>query len=42
VWSEPERLFFVVEDETLADSITKLIDGDTAPTRAPKAKTPKP
>ena len=29
-------LFFVVEDKALFDGVTDLLDGDTAPTRAPK------
>lgn len=31
-------LFFVVDDQALSTSITALIDGDTAPTKAPTAQ----
>jgi hypothetical protein len=28
-------LFFVLDDKTLFDNVTKLLDGDTAPTKSP-------
>jgi len=28
-------LFFVLDDKTLFDNITKLLDGSTAPTKSP-------
>ena len=29
-------MFFVLNDNKLTDDLTSLIDGDTAPTKAPK------